>query len=265
MSTTAATCDYAVICSGAPKRGMGELFSFCFRQDRVARHCACWANRTAAAAVSSGWYHAAQLLSGEIQGARLSDVVEPWFLGGGAGTPGCAEFDAWRIEAEAQGVRFCASIADLPSAEAPRVALIAGRASDCPALFEQALGAGVSHIFLEKPGAPTVAALEGMAKQTEAAGVPVSMGYNKNVTKYVAEARAAEATAGDGASTKFIHNNAYAPEELDECFQRNAEGMLKNMAVHELALAVTYYGVTAENIASVVADKDYSVCEERVG
>ena len=162
-------------------------------------------------------------------------------------------------------MRFWSAVADLPSAEAPRVALIAGRASDCPALFEQALGAGVSHIFLEKPGAPTVAALEGMAKQAEAAGVPVSMGYNKNVTKYVAEARAAEATAGDGASTKFIHNNAYAPEELDECFQRNAEGMLKNMAVHELALAVTYYGVTAENIASVVADKDYSVCEERVG
>ena len=67
----------------------------------------------------------------------------------------------------------------------------------------------MSHIFLEKPGAPTVAALEGMAKQTEAAGVPVSMGYNKNITKYVAEARAAEAGAGDGASTKFIHNNAY--------------------------------------------------------
>jgi hypothetical protein len=113
--------------------------------------------------------------------------------------------------------------------------------------------------------APTWLTLEQVAPLAEAAGVPVSMGYNKNVTKYVAEARAVEATAGDGASTKFIHNNAYAPEELDECFQRNAEGMLKNMAVHELALAVTYYGVTAENIASVVADKDYSVCEERVG
>jgi hypothetical protein len=30
-------------------------------------------------------------------------------------------------------------------------------------------------------------------------------------------------------------------------------------------LAVTYYGVTAENIATVSADKAYSVCEERNG
>jgi hypothetical protein len=117
--------------------------------------------------------------------------------------------------------------------------------------------------------------------------------------RYVAEARAAEASAGAGAVTTFIHNNAYAPEELDECFERNSEGMLKNMAVrhvaatharliagtflkrslallaprdgpnatqvHELALAVTYYGVTAESIASVTADKDFSVCETRQG
>lgn len=118
-----------------------------------------------------------------------------------------------------------------------------------------------------------------MAQQAEAAGIPVSMGYNKNVAKYaspplhctalhcfaphnsyqctaphkqrgslsaraslqalaplsaltkaplrrryVAEARAAEASAGSGAVTTFIHNNAYKPEELDECFERNSEG-----------------------------------------
>eukprot|EP01048_Picozoa_sp_COSAG05_P000984 COSAG05_NODE_31_length_28416_cov_170.150652_7_plen_83_part_00 len=45
-----------------------------------------------------------------------------------------------------------------------------------------------------------------------------------------------------GGLTTFVHNNDYALEELDECFERNAEGMLKNMAVHELALAVTHYG-----------------------
>jgi hypothetical protein len=39
--------------------------------------------------------------------------------------------------------------------------------------------------------------------------------------------------------------------------------VLKNMAVHELALAVTYYGVTADNIASVDGDKAFSVCETR--
>jgi hypothetical protein len=137
----------------------------------------------------AGWYHACQLLNGEVDGAKLTDVVEPWFMGGGAGTPGCAEFEAWRVEAEGKGVRFWASVSDLPSTEAPRVALIAGRASDCPSLFEAAICAGVNHIFLEKPGAPSVEALEGMAKQAEAAGVAVSMGYNKNVTKYVVNHR----------------------------------------------------------------------------
>ena len=42
--------------------------------------------------------------------------------------------------------------------------------------------------------------------------------------RYVAEARAAEASAGTGAVTTFIHNNAYKPDELDECFERNSEG-----------------------------------------
>lgn len=131
----------------------------------------------------TGWYHAKQLLDGEIEGAKLTDVVEPWFLGAGAGSPGSSEFEAWKTEAEGKGVRFCASVTDLPTTEAPRVALIAGRAADCPALFEAALGAGVSHIFLEKPGAPSVEAMEGMARQAQSAGIPVSMGYNKNVAK----------------------------------------------------------------------------------
>lgn len=124
-----------------------------------------------------------QLLNGEIEGAKLTDVVEPWFMGAGAGSPGSSEFEAWKAEAEGKGVRFCASVADLPTTEAPRVALIAGRAADCPALFEAAIEAGVNHIFLEKPGAPTVAAMEDMAGKAEAAGVPVSMGYNKNVAQ----------------------------------------------------------------------------------
>jgi len=36
--------------------------------------------------------------------------------------------------------------------------------------------------------------------------------------------------------------------------------MLKNMAIHELALLATYYGVTVDNIASVTPDAEYSRC-----
>ena len=42
-----------------------------------------------------------------------------------------------------------------------------------------------------------------------------------------------------------------------------AAAVLKNMAVHELALAVTFYGVTADSVVSVDGDKAFSVCETR--
>ena len=102
-------------------------------------------------------------------------------------------------------------------------------------------------------------------------GVPVYMGYNKNVTPYVQKVggggggvvvsiypsypypwprpcpcpwQAIEfERKTPGASTTFVHLNAYKTEELGECFERNAEGMLKNMAIHELAVLATYYGL----------------------
>ena len=35
-------------------------------------------------------------------------------------------------------------------------------------------------------------------------------------------------------------------------------GMLKNMAIHELALLVTFFGVNSDTLSDVVADKAYS-------
>jgi len=63
-----------------------------------------------------------------------------------------------------------------------------------------------------------------------------------------------------GSHVTFVTNNTYenTPESLGECFERNAEGMLKNMAIHELALLVSFYDVTVDNIERVVADKDFS-------
>ena len=134
------------------------------------------------------------------------------------------------------------------------------------------IAAGATHVFLEKPGAPSVAELQEMKAYAASKGVPVYMGYNKNVTPYVqkvgggvvvvvvvvpiypsspypcARPRPCPWQAIEferktpGASTTFVHLNAYKTEELGECFERNAEGMLKNMAIHELAVLATYYG-----------------------
>ena len=88
----------------------------------------------------------------------------------------------------------------------------------------------------------------------------------QNVCKYVRKTREYAATI-PGSHVTFVSNNAYenTPASLGECFERNAEGMLKNMAIHELALLVSFYDVTVENIESVIADKEYSSKQTLVG
>jgi len=209
-----------------------------------------------------GWYHAKQLIEKRCPSGKLVAVVEPYFLGPGAGTPPGKEFKAWSDDVTAShGVEFSAEVPQAPVGK-PRLAIISGRTGDNPRLLREVIEKGCSHVFLEKPGAPTVAELEGMAAFAKSKGVGVFMGYNKNVTKYVRLARAKEAELA-GATTTFCANNAYKSTELDECFERNAEGMLKNMAVHELALLVSFYGVSVDTIQSVEADKAFSKCEKR--
>lgn len=192
--------------------------------------------------------------------ASLDYIIEPWFLGGGKDSPAGQDFATWQSEAEAKyGVKFATALSDLPPPVAPRLALISGRTADNPRLLTESIANGAKCIYLEKPGAPTVAELEKMKSEAEAAGVEVLMGYNKNVCKYVRKTREF-ASANPGSHVTFVSNNAYenTPESLGECFERNAEGMLKNMAIHELALLVSFYDVTVDNIAEVMADKEFS-------
>jgi len=214
-----------------------------------------------------GWYHAVQMLEGRCPSASLDYVVEPWFMGAGKEGPGGPEFADWEKETEAAyGTKFATSLADLPPPENPRVALISGRTADNPRLLTESIANGCKTIYLEKPGAPTVAELAAMRDEASAAGVDVLMGYNKNVCKYVRKTREFAATM-PGSHVTFVSNNAYenTPESLGECFERNAEGMLKNMAIHELALLVSFYDVTVENIESVEADKEFSSCQTLPG
>ena len=83
--------------------------------------------------------------------------------------------------------------------------------------------------------------------------------YIQNVCKYVRKAREF-AAANKGSHVTFVSNNTYenTASSLGECFERNAEGMLKNMAIHELALLASFYDVTVDNIESVIVDKDFS-------
>lgn len=214
-----------------------------------------------------GWYHAIQMLEGRCPSASLDFVVEPWFLGAGKEGPGGDEFAKWEKETiDTYGTMFTTSLSDLPPPENPRCALISGRTADNPRFFSEAIANGCSTIFLEKPGAPTVTELQAMKDEAAEKDITVLMGYNKNVCKYVSKTREFAGTI-PGSHVTFVSNNAYenTPESLGECFERNAEGMLKNMAIHELALLVSFYDVTVENIESVEADKEFSSCQTLPG
>lgn len=208
-----------------------------------------------------GWFHCLQLVEGVCPSARLTDVVEPWFLGGGKDSEGGKTFQTKVVE-EWQGVSFFSSVDGLYAGAQgkSKLALIAGRTVDNPKLFRQAMAAGATHILLEKPGAPTVSELEAMATEARAKGIPVFMGFIKNIASYVTDALNV-LKENPGARVMLESRNDYTRDTLAECFARNSEGMLKNMAIHELALAAQFFGMRADNIVRVdIEDPAGSEC-----
>jgi len=200
-----------------------------------------------------GWYHLTQLL--KMPQANVIGVVEPFFLNPDLCKNPPSELTDF-VNATSS-VQFCKSIDELPEFSKDTVCLIAGRTGDNPKFFEQCVSKGAKAIFLEKPGAPTVAKLEEMKKLAYSKGVKVYLGYNKNVTPYVQRALKLSSEV-PGSTVLFRHNNSYKIEELPECFARNSEGMLKNMAIHELALLASFFDVTTDTIDAFVIDTEVS-------
>jgi len=231
LATPTADLSVTVVCCGAPTRGMG-------------------------------WYHCKQILDGRVTGAKLVNVVEPFFLGSGKSNPLAKEFAAW---AEVQpSVNFHASLSDIVMPSGPQLVIICGRTADNPRLFKEAVSKGFSHIYLEKPGAESVVELEAMETLAKEKGVSVLMGFNRNFSKYVRLAH--EFMGNKKASLTLLRNDCFNSEEsLDECFERNAEGMMKNMMCHELMVLITYYSLTVDSIEKVVPDKSYTVKQTRRG
>jgi predicted dehydrogenase len=220
---------------------------------------------------SMGWYHSVQLLEERCPSAKLCYVVEPFFSCTAAkDVPGYNEFHAWKETVEKEhGVQFFEKVHHVPPLAIGefRMGIISARTGDNPALFSSCLDIGCKTIFLEKPGAPTVKQLEEMKDSADKANVSVFMGFNKNVSSYLTRTLEYAEKAEVKCDVTFLHNNAYenTEEQLAECFERNAEGMLKNMVIHELALLATYYDVSVDNIESVEADPYFSSCKTLKG
>jgi hypothetical protein len=102
-----------------------------------------WKNLTHARVCRTGmgWYHAVQMLRGDVPSCALAYIVEPWFLSAaGSAGPGGAEFMAWKAQVEEQnGIQFLTKVEDLPSTDRPRLALISGRTADNPRLLSECI------------------------------------------------------------------------------------------------------------------------------
>jgi hypothetical protein len=93
-----------------------------------------------------GWYHAIQMLRGDVPSCQLAYIVEPWFLGAiGSTGPGGPEFTAWKAQVETQyGVQFLSAVSELPSLVdgRKRLALVSGRTADNPRLLSECIKVG---------------------------------------------------------------------------------------------------------------------------
>lgn len=222
------TLDVVVVGCGLPKRGMG-------------------------------WYHLTQLLTSD--DVTVAGVVEPFFANATlCKSPPPSWTELVKSLKEEEDVPCTDSVSKLPKFTKDTLCLIAGRTADNPALFKSCVDHGAKFIYLEKPGAPSVAELQQMADYAQEKGVKVYLGYNKNVTPYVQKALDVSKTT-EGAHVQFVHNNSYDINELPECFSRNSEGMMKNMAIHELALLVSFFGVTVDTISDFKVHKDAELTE----
>lgn len=96
-----------------------------------------------------------------------------------------------------------------------------------------------------------------MAADAAKRKVPVAMGFIKQLSGYFIEA-VAVSKENEGSVVSLVSLNDYTEDNLGECFMRNSEGLLKNMAIHELALAASHFGMSPESIVSVDCDTSKS-------
>lgn len=234
-------CDVVLVCCGAPLRGMG-------------------------------WYHSVQLLSGKCPSAKLIAVVEPFFLGNNTNAKESPFYESFKsfeasVNTTHPDVKFVASIHDLnmkPSPTSPPLlVIISGRTPDNPTLTLEVMHhLSPKAIYLEKPGAPSLEILDSVRRESVSSNIPIFMGFNKNVSSYVNDAMTfIQKHDNPGALTlTFASNNEYAPSDasLGECFERNSEGLLKNMAIHEVALLTSFFDVSPSTIDKIIVDTNFT-------
>lgn len=219
---------------------------------------------------SMGWTHLEQMLREPLASlAAVVGVVEPYYLSEACVPGEDAELFREYVAAH-KDLRFvpsCTALAKELPAVAPgrvRAAIISTRTPDVLPAFQGAvLELGCRAVYLEKPGAATVAHLDDIAQLAEKHQVDVVVGYNRNVSLHVrralAFAKEREADKGTPPSVTLLHGNPFCDKEMNEVFRRCRPGLFYDMACHELAIAVGFFGLTAAGYSELRVDKASSL------
>jgi hypothetical protein len=133
--------------------------------------------------------------------------------------------------------------------------------SDTWFYFREVIEAGASHVYFDDVYGDftTVKALTRMKGFAEEIGVPVYMDFHNNVAEYVLNALEF-ARKTEGSSLTFIANQPYTEDQLPILFEKSTKVMLGEVALNQLVLLVTYFGVTTDSIAKVQVDKEFTRC-----
>ena len=192
-----------------------------------------------------GWFHLMQLL--QMPNVNVRAVVEPYYLDKKKCPYPPPEFVDLMGTLVEMDIQCYYHVGELEIFQQPTLCIIAGDTTENPQLFQQCVGLGATHIFLEVPGAPSIGHLREMKSFAETRGVQVYMGYQNLTAQYIEKAVALSRSIRNS-HVFFCHNDTHQSTELHRVFARYPEGMLRSMASQELAILVSQYKVVANVI-----------------
>jgi predicted dehydrogenase len=194
---------------------------------------------------SVGWFHLMQFL--DMQHVFVRAVVEPFYLDERKCPYPPQSFVDLVVMLDEMGIKCVTHVGQLEMFRQPTLCVISGRTHDNPGFYQECIGKCASHIYLETPGAPTIAQLRDMQSLAATSGVEVYMGYQRLCASYINKAVSLSRSVPKS-HVFFAHNENYPREELSLVVGRRPEGMIRSMAAQELAVLVTQFGVKADEI-----------------
>ena len=216
-----------------------------------------------------GWYHALQMLKGEIPRARLSDVVEPFFLGAGKDLPPGKAFAEMAAKWKPKGVQFHASVDSgslFSRRSSTKIALIAGRTCDNPGFFRQAIKAGATHIFSRSPARRPSASSRPWPARPRRPRCP-STWASSRTSRVMSRAPSRRRRPPAPRPSRRIRTATTTPRPATRVLRAQRRGHAQEHGHPRDRAACQFWGMRADNVVDVICNpkggKDSPGCDMR--